>query len=92
MKLRDLRQLTLAAKDADAQDIAPLMQENLRKLGLDPDNFYQELEMSSRYVNTHRDISHAPDMSQLHSHTFYEIICCRSSLASPRTACFPCAC
>ena len=51
----------------------------MRQMGLDPDNLYQELEMSSPFVDTHRDISHAPNMSQLHSHTFYEIICCRSS-------------
>ena len=78
MKLRDLRQLTLAAKDADAQDIAPLMQENLRKLGLDPDNFYQELEMSEHFVETHSDTSYSNAHVQLHSHTFYELLYCCS--------------
>lgn len=41
-------------------------------------NFYQELEMDSPYVNTHRDISYAPESVQLHSHSFYEILYCES--------------
>ena len=41
-------------------------------------NFYQELEMDSPYVNTHRDVSYAPENVQLHSHSFFEIIYCES--------------
>ena len=41
-------------------------------------NFYQELEMDSPYVNTHRDISYAPENLQLHSHSFYEVLYCES--------------
>ena len=41
-------------------------------------NFYQELEMDSPYVNTHRDISYAPENLQLHSHSFFEILYCES--------------
>jgi len=41
-------------------------------------NLYQELEMDSPYVNTHRDISYGPETLQLHSHSFYEIIYCES--------------
>ena len=37
-------------------------------------NYYQELEMDSPYVNTHRDISFSPENVQLHSHSFFEII------------------
>ena len=39
-------------------------------------NLYQEIEMRSRYVDTQRDSSSLVDKVQLHSHTFYEIICC----------------
>lgn len=39
-------------------------------------NIYQELEMSSRFVDTHRDVSQGGDGVQLHSHTFYEMIYC----------------
>ena len=47
-------------------------------LGSNSSNFYQELEMDSPYVNTHRDISYAPESVQLHSHTFFEILYCES--------------
>ena len=41
-------------------------------------NLYQELEMDSAYVDTHRDISYGPEVLQLHSHSFYELIYCES--------------
>lgn len=41
-------------------------------------SFYQELEMSSRFVDTHEDISLSDDTVQLHSHSFYEILYCHS--------------
>ena len=53
--------------------------EVLRQKGLDTSNFYQEMEMSSPYVNTHSDITYAYEAMALHSHSFYEIICCRSN-------------
>lgn len=49
-----------------------------RALGGSGINFFQELEMTSPYVNTHHDISYSPDILQLHSHAFYEIIYCES--------------
>ena len=49
-----------------------------RALGSSGINLYQELEMSSPYVNTHRDISYVPENLQLHSHAFYEIIYCET--------------
>ena len=51
----------------------------LQENGIDPFNMYQELEMSSRFVNTHRDISYANTQVNLHSHDYLEIIFCRSS-------------
>ena len=41
-------------------------------------NIYQELEMTSPYVNTHRDVSYKPEQLQLHSHSFFELIYCES--------------
>lgn len=41
-------------------------------------SIYQELEMDSAYVDTHDDISESADVVQLHSHTFFEILFCRS--------------
>ena len=40
-------------------------------------NFYQEMEMSSRFVESHRDTSHLSDRIEVHSHCFYEIIFCK---------------
>lgn len=40
---------------------------------------YQELEMSSRLADTHRDVSFSNAKVQLHSHTFYEILCCTNT-------------
>ena len=37
---------------------------------------YQELEMTSRFVDTHRDTSYSNAHLQLHSHTFYELLYC----------------
>lgn len=53
--------------------------DTLQTLGLDPHSFYQEIEMSSPYVNTHRDITYQYEPMVLHSHSFYEIVCCRTS-------------
>ena len=48
----------------------------LRSLGLDPGSLYQELEMDSRFVNTHRDVSWNNASVNLHSHNFAEILYC----------------
>ena len=55
------------------------MLEYLRRSGIDPSNVYQELEMSSRYVNTHRDVSYSNGTVNLHSHNYTEVIFCRTS-------------
>jgi len=56
-----------------------LFHQHLRQLGMDPENMYQELEMSDRYVQIHQDTSWSNAHVQLHSHVFYEVLCCRSS-------------
>lgn len=56
------------------------MLEYLRESGIDPFNVYQELEMSSRYVNTHRDTSYSNGTVNLHSHNYTEVIFCRNSV------------
>ena len=48
----------------------------LREEGFDFQNFYQELEMSDPYVETHRDVSYSNAQLNLHSHTFYELLYC----------------
>ena len=75
-----------------SSDPTALSQEELERLSKNPElrqkvvellsannqNLYQELEMDSPYVNTHRDISYGPEVVQLHSHSFYELIYCES--------------
>ncbi|MGN1000213.1 MAG: helix-turn-helix domain-containing protein [Faecousia sp.] len=79
MKLNELKKLAAW----DSQPVSPGDQQEyldaLYSLGLDSGNFYQELEMSSRYVNTHQDVSSSASTVQLHSHAFYELICCQST-------------
>ena len=79
MKLNELKQLT----EWGAKPVSPGDQQEyldaLHSLGLDSGNLYQELEMSSRYVNTHQDVSSSASTVQLHSHAFYELICCQST-------------
>ncbi len=41
-------------------------------------NLYQDIEMTGKFVNTHEDISYEKDIVQLHSHSFTELLCCRS--------------
>ena len=79
MKLGELQQLTQAISQIDAADPQQLLQEQIAKIGLDPNALYQELEMTSRFVDTHRDISFSNAHMQLHSHTFYELLFCRNS-------------
>lgn len=51
----------------------------LRGMGIELKDIYQELEMDSRFADTHQDVSMAGGKVSLHSHVFYELICCRSS-------------
>ncbi len=78
MKFDDMRgfaKLELTHTPADQQ----LIQEYLQSIGIDPKNLYQELEMSSRFVNTHRDTSYSNATVSLHSHNYVELLCCRET-------------
>lgn len=79
MKLQQLKRLARAIPDPQAPDALQRMQACIRQLGLDPSRIYQELEMSSRLVDTHRDTSHSNAQVQLHSHTFFELLYCCSN-------------
>lgn len=78
MKIDDIRKLTQFIRTYTQEDHR-LMNEHLRALGIDPNNVYQELEMSSRFVNTHRDTTYSNGAVSLHSHDYYEILFCRSN-------------
>ena len=93
MKLSETRNISEVLKKIGIQeDLSNMTPENMEKLARNPEvrlalieafggssqNVYQELEMDSPYVNTHRDISYVPESLQLHSHSFYEILYCES--------------
>lgn len=78
MKLSDIRKLSRDWPESASVDPAKRY-EILRKVGLDPARLYQELEMESRYVDTHQDVSYTNTSVQLHSHSFFELICCRNN-------------
>ena len=78
MKLDDVRKLT-SVEFLHTAESQQKIHEYLLSIGIDPSNLYQELEMSSRFVNTHRDVSYTSQIVSLHSHSYVEIVCCQSS-------------
>ena len=79
MKLDELKHIASRLQEMSETESQTALRSLLIDVGLDPDNLYQELEMTSRYVDTHQDLSHPHSIMQLHSHTFYEIISCRNN-------------
>ena len=45
----------------------------------DHTGFYQELEMRTKYVDTHQDITYTNFQVNLHSHNFYEFLFCHTA-------------
>ena len=79
VKLDELKQMAAKVSNSPARHGQQEYQDVLRSFEFDSINLYQELEMSSRYVNTHQDVSFSHTTVQLHSHAFYELLCCRSN-------------
>lgn len=79
MKLTDVQRLARQIPpEFDPKDI---VQRNriLQQMGLDPDNLYQELEMSNPFVDTHMDVSFPGTPVNLHSHDFFELLYCTNT-------------
>ncbi len=74
MKLAELMEQVRQAA-GNTLDMMALKQK-LDDLGIHLENIYQELEMNSSYVDSHRDISFVGDSVQPHSHSFFELIFC----------------
>lgn len=79
MKLDEIRMLTSDLKNSRNPAAYLVAMDRLRQMGIDPERFYQEMEMTSRFVQTHRDSSVSNTSVTLHSHTFYELLYCRSN-------------
>ena len=76
MKMTEIKKLTegydISTMPEGRKDLPDL----LRSLGMDPGSLYQELEMESRFADTHRDVSWDITNVNLHSHNFYEMLYC----------------
>lgn len=79
MKLEEVARLAGMVSRSSEPESQLAVQQALEKLGYEPGSFYQELEMSHRFVDTHQDVSYTNTAVQLHSHTFYEVLCCRNT-------------
>ena len=78
MKLDEVRKLASVAMPYTPEGQQQI-HNYLISIGIDPSNLYQELEMSSQYVNTHQDVTYSPRPVSLHSHTYVEILYCRNA-------------
>lgn len=77
MKISELRKLMNGWPEwLDPADEAQRNQ-HLRSIGLEPGDLYQELEMDSQFIDTHRDYTYSNAPVNLHSHNFYELLYCR---------------
>ena len=79
MKLSEVRRITEAMAGIVPEEREAAMQKLLCSMGIEPGSLYQELEMESRYVDTHQDSSFSNALVSLHSHSFFEILCCKNT-------------
>ena len=79
MNISILRELQAKFKQPKtAEEIEEIM-EYIRESGINVTDLYQELEMTSTYANIHKDRTHKKANISLHSHSFYEVIHCRTA-------------
>ncbi len=78
MKIDEMRKISQMEWSHTEENYRKVM-DHLKEMGIDPTNMYQELEMSARFVNTHRDVSYTNATVSLHSHQYIEILYCRTS-------------
>lgn len=72
MSVMKLKELTRIMAGHMPDEMTDAMRTELEQKGFNLQNFYQEIEMNSRFVNTHPDTSRYA--MELHSHNFYEIL------------------
>lgn len=79
MKIEEVLKLSEKASDLQGQFSPTEAKKLMKKTGIEPETLYQELEMTSRYVDTHQDTTYSKTLVNLHSHNFYEILFCHSA-------------
>ena len=78
MKKDQLYQLLRSIPHPHTPEGSARFRELLTANGIDPGTLYQSMEMSSRYVDAHMDVSHPGDVVAPHSHNFCEMVYCLS--------------
>jgi len=69
----------LKEKEKHGKPDREAVEKRLRQNGMDPGGLYQELEMRSRFVDTHQDLTYSNFQVNLHSHNFYEFLFCHNT-------------
>lgn len=80
MKMEDIRRVTSSIQDLPEGEPREKAVQQMRQWESSPGGIYQELEMSNRYVQTHQDVSYNQVPVSLHSHSYFEILFCRSGI------------
>lgn len=78
MKKDQLHQLLRSIPQPDTPEGNTRVRELLLANGVDPASLYQTMEMSSRFVDAHMDISFPGDVISPHGHSFHEMVYCLS--------------
>ena len=78
MKKDQLHQLLRTIPQPETPEGVTRVRELLLENGVDPSTFYQTMEMSSRFVDAHMDISFPGQSIAPHTHPFHEMVYCLS--------------
>lgn len=76
MKKDDLQELIRTVQFPDTPAETAQLRQILMGNGIDPAAIYQQLEMTSRFVDAHQSITHPGDTVIRHSHSFFEVVYC----------------
>lgn len=79
MKIEEVRKLSEKLQKIGPEVSRAQAEKYLQQAGMESGTLYQELEMTSRYVDTHQDVTTANSRVNLHSHNFYELLFCHSA-------------
>ena len=79
MKLEEVKNISEQLPKDGRNTGSQSMEQHLKNAGFEPGAVYQELEMTSRYVDTHQDVTYSNANVNLHSHNFYELLYCHNT-------------
>ena len=79
MKIEELQKMSAELEKHGSAAGIRETEQYLKSAGIEPGAVYQEMEMTSRYVDTHQDITYSNSRVNLHSHNFYEFLYCHNT-------------